>query len=67
MRNHSIWEFPSKKHCRDAENECKRELECGVLSKEDMPDGWTETTHVYNLGRIKDTYAKHGGVIMEEL
>lgn len=58
---HSIYEFPDKKSCLSAERECKQTLECGVLTKEEMPDGYTETTWLYNLDKIISIYEKHGG------
>lgn len=45
-----------------AERECKEQLECGVVLKRDMPDGWTETTYVYNLEKIVEIYERNGGV-----
>lgn len=63
IRNHSTYTFPDVSSCKAAERECKQTLECGVLSKEEMPDGYTETTSVLNLGRIKRIYEKHGGVL----
>lgn len=63
LKQHSIYTFPDVSSCKAAERECKQTLECGVLSKEEMPDGYTETTSVLNLGRIKRIYEKHGGVL----
>ncbi len=67
VRNHSIYKFPDKTSCLAAERECKQTLECGVLTKEVMPDGYTETTDVLNLVRIKQIYLKHGGMLIEKL
>lgn len=64
--SHSTYTFPDVSSCKAAERECKQTLECGVLSKEEMPDGYTETTSVLNLGRIKRIYEKHGGVLNEK-
>lgn len=58
----SIYQFPSVESCKQAERECKKELECEVVLKRDMKDGYTETTYVYNLDKIKQIYKKHGGV-----
>lgn len=55
------WTFPSPGACRDAENECKMELSCGILSKRELKDGWTETTHIKNLDRVIEIYENHGG------
>ena len=58
----SIYTFPDVASCKKAEQDCKKELETGVILKRDMPDGYTETTYVYNLDKIKQIYKKHGGV-----
>lgn len=59
---HAVYTFPSVAACKAAERECKKELDCGVILKRDMPDGYTETTHVYNLDKIIQIYKNHGGV-----
>ena len=61
LENFGVWEFETKKSCLAAERECKHTLECGVLTKEEMPDGYTETTWLYNLDKIISIYEKHGG------
>jgi len=63
--NNSIYIFPSVKQCKRAERECKEEFECGVVLKRDMGDGYTETTWLYNLEKIKEIYEKNGGVPIE--
>ena len=62
IRNHSIYIFPDVSSCKAAERECKQTFVCGILTKEEMPDGYTETTDVLNLVKIKQIYEKHGGV-----
>ncbi|MNE68876.1 hypothetical protein D3C80_1645600 [compost metagenome] len=62
IRNYLIYKFPNKLSCFAAERECKKTLDCGVLTYEQMPDGWTETTDILNLVRIKSIYEKHGGI-----
>ena len=66
IESFGAWAFPTKTLCLAAETECKQTLECGVLTKEEMPDGYTETTWVYNLEKIISIYEKHGGVRIEE-
>lgn len=63
VRPHLVYEFPTKQQCLAAERECKGILLCGILSQEEMPDGYTETTCPSNLARIKSIYEKHGGVL----
>lgn len=65
IHNYLIYEFPTKQECLKAELECKRELQCSILSREEMPDGWTETTYLSNLDKIIEIYKKHNGVIYE--
>lgn len=60
---YQVYKFPDVASCKKAERECKKELECGILLKRDMPDGWSETTWVYNLNKIEDIYRNYGGVL----
>ena len=62
LKQHSVYTFRSVEECKKAERECKQELECGVVLKLDMPDGYTETTWVYNLEKIEEIYKRNGGV-----
>lgn len=57
-----IYKFPDVASCKKAERECKRELECGILTKEEMPQGFTETTDIKNLLKIIEIYTANGGV-----
>lgn len=65
IENHSVYKFPDYNSCRQAERHCKLELECRVLSREEMPDGYTETTWAYNLDRVMEIYERNGGVLCE--
>lgn len=60
--NFCIYSFPTVQQCKQAERECLQELECGVVSKCDMKDGYTETTHIENLFKIIEIYERNGGV-----
>lgn len=62
IKQHSVYTFPSVEQCKQAERECRQELECGVVLKRDMEDGYTETTWVYNLDKIVEIYERNGGV-----
>lgn len=57
-----VYTFPDVSSCKKAERECKQELECAILPKEEIPDGWTETTWIYNLDKIIEIYERNGGV-----
>lgn len=66
IRNYQVYTFPDVASCKKAERECKKEFECGIIPKQDMPDGYTETTSVLNLSLIKKIYERNGGVLKEE-
>lgn len=61
----AAWLFKDSLSCRNAELECKHKLFTPVVSKTDMPDGWTETTYTYNFDNIAKIYEEHGGVKVE--
>lgn len=61
MENISTWLFETSNRCKSAEKQCKKELECGILTKRELADGHTETTHIKNLDRIIEIYENHGG------
>lgn len=65
VRHILTYTFPDTISCKKAERECKQELECGILSRDDMRDGWSETTHSCNLEDIVNVYKKYGGVHIE--
>lgn len=65
LKQHSVYEFPDVDSCKKAERECKQTLECGIVLKRDMSDGYTETTWVYNLDKIIEIYERNGGVKIE--
>jgi len=66
IENHCIFVFEDVVACRKAENTCKQELECGVVLKRDMPDGWSETTWAYNFNRITQIYKENGGILISQ-
>lgn len=55
------WCYPTGKDCRSAERKCREMLQCGVLDKQTLKDGHTETTWVYNLDKIIEIYESSGG------
>lgn len=67
IKQHSVYTFQDVSSCKKAERECKKELETGVVLKRDMPDGYTETTWVYNLDKIIEIYERNGGVLKQPL
>lgn len=64
---HVRYSFPSIVSCKQAEKECKSELECGILTREEMKDGYTETTWAYNLEKIIEIYEENGGQRLDYL
>lgn len=63
IRQYQVYTFPDVASCKKAERECKEELICGVVSKTDMKDGWTETTCTSNIARVKSIFERNGGVL----
>lgn len=66
IKPYGIWEFNSKQDCKLAENECLSTLVCGVVSSQEVPDGWSETTYAYNLDKIIRIYENYGGVRLSD-
>jgi hypothetical protein len=60
--NYGVWEYPTILQCTQAERDCKVQLKCGILSKQEMMDGHSETVYPLNLEDIMDIYERHGGV-----
>lgn len=56
-----IWEFPNAEKCRRAERACLRLLDRAILLKDEMVDGYMETTYPRNLDTIRYLYKKYGG------
>ena len=57
-----VFSFPSVDLCKAAEAACKEKLQCGILSKQEMPDGFSETTSPLNMDKVIDIYKRFGGV-----
>lgn len=66
-----LFYFESVNDCKSAEKECiklfqkeNKELfgRKGYITKEEMRDGWTETTSVSNIEKIISIYEKWGGI-----
>lgn len=59
----AVFDFKSAIACRDFETHLKNTLKCGIVSKTDMPDGWTETTQVGNTNKILKMAKEFGGTM----
>lgn len=57
-----LWEYMTPAECRRAELECLRNIECGVLTKEVLTNGYTETTALQNLEEIIEIFEENGGI-----
>jgi hypothetical protein len=57
-----VFYFKSSMDCKAAERECKLTLDRGVVGKDILPDGWSETTYLHNMDTIIQIYKKYGGV-----
>jgi hypothetical protein len=66
IRKFGVWTFPNFIQCREAENEVKQCVVSGILGKEEMPDGFTETTYTYNVDKVIQIYESNGGVRMND-
>lgn len=62
-----VWKYSNTSDCRRAETECRKSMLCGIIEKDNMLDGFTETTYVYNLEKIIEIYERNGGVRCEEV
>lgn len=60
------YEFPTSEACKQAEQECKTILKCGIFSKREVPDGHTETVALTAYEQIVSIYKKYGGSIVED-
>lgn len=59
---YGVWVFPDRDSCRAAEREILSRLECATETKEDMQDGYTETTRINNLDAVVSIYRSYGGI-----
>lgn len=64
IENYLTFLFPDVESTKLAERVCKRTFDCGVVDRDLMPDGFTETTSKENIGRIIEIYENHGGILM---
>ena len=67
VRNVAWFKFKNHKDCINAEKECKNINYNGVLSKSVFPDGYTETTYVFNIDEVVRIFKHHGGVRIDNL
>jgi len=63
MVNLYKFNFKTEQSCKKAENTCRAQLSCGILSSRELQDGWSETTNLTNLEKILDILKVEGEVI----
>lgn len=61
--NYAVYNFPDVISCKTAERLCRERLAHKVLTKQEMPDGYTETTYAYNIEEVMKIYQDSGGVL----
>lgn len=63
---HGVWEFPSEAKCIEAENATKANVHRGVIEKQHLPDGHSETCYAYNIDLITAIYERREGKKISE-
>lgn len=58
----SVFIFNTVDSCKQAERDIIKEMKCGILSKNDIPSGYTETADVRDLEKIKEICIRRGGL-----
>jgi hypothetical protein len=61
LESYGVWHYPDVTSCMDAERQCKHTLSCGVVSKQEMRDGYTETTSAHNIEKVIAIFESFGG------
>ena len=64
---YEVWEFPNVDSCKNAEKEVKKSLYCGIFTKAEIPDGWTETTSIKSIEQIIQIYKKYNGTYVSNI
>lgn len=62
LENYGTWVFDDFIQCKNVERIVKTEVDCGIVPRTEMADGYTETTYIYNLEKIVAIYEENGGV-----
>ena len=60
--NTHVFHFMDRDMCRAAEKKCKTSLFCGVIPRNEMKNGFSETTYLSNLENIIQIFTTYGGV-----
>lgn len=62
VEQYGVWVFPDVKSCKAAERTCMHSLPVSLLTKEEMPDGYTETTFPSNIDKVIKIFEEYGGM-----
>ncbi len=62
IENIHMFYFDDRNQCRAAEKYCKNTLVCGIIPKEFMKSGFSETTSISNLNIVRQIFLQYGGV-----
>lgn len=62
IHHYKSFRFENSEDCKSAEKECKNVLGMGIMTKDEIPDGYTETTGTENMNIIFEIYKKFGAV-----
>jgi hypothetical protein len=64
LENVGVWEFEDSSSCKSAERFLKNTIPCGIVSKELLPDGHSETTYLNKIDTIIKVFEDYGGVFV---
>ena len=67
IETESAWLFPTVKQCQECEKFIKRNFKCKFLTKEQLPDGYTETCNPLFYNDIVKIFKQYGAVEMERI
>lgn len=62
MQQVAVYDFPTVRHCKQAERACLSELVSGVLSSRELKNGYTETVALTDYDKVVSIYERFGGV-----
>jgi len=62
VETYGYWSFTSNEVCRSAERAVKKAVGTRYLTKQEYPDGYTETARVSDIHRIINIYKSFGGI-----
>jgi len=60
VENFAVWKFKTSISCRIAESQCKKNFLIGILSRDEMLDGWSETCYMCDLESVISIFDEEG-------